>query len=61
MKAGRVRQALDHRDKESAGPTSRLNCLHPDQIVISPVANKIKNQVDNPSPGEDLAMLLGAL
>jgi len=61
MKAGRVHQALDHRHKKSARPTSRLNRPHPHQIAISAVANEIKNQVDDPSPGEDLAMLLGSV
>lgn len=61
MKASGVHQALDHRRKKSTGSTSRLNCLHPDQIAISPVTNKIKDQVDDPAPSENLAMLLGAI
>ena len=61
MKASGVHQALDHRRKKSAGSTCWLKCLHPDQIAISPITDKIKDQVDNPTPGEDLAMLLGAL
>lgn len=61
MKTSGGHQALDHRQKKSARSTSWLKCLRLDQIAIGPIANKIKDQVDNPTPSEDLAILLGAL
>jgi len=61
MTTGRVHQALDHRHKKSARPTSWLNRSHPNQIAIGGIADKIKDQVHHPSPGEDLAIFLDML
>jgi len=50
-------QSLDRRDEEGAGSTGRLEECARAEILVGRVADQIKDQVDHPSTGEDLAVV----
>ena len=57
MPGSRSCQALDHRNKEGAAAARRLDRARVHQVLVGGVADEIKNQLNYPSTGENLAVI----
>lgn len=53
----RLEQSLQYGDEKRSGPDGRLNELHLGEVPVCRIADQIKNRLDDPSTGEDLAVL----